>query len=70
MDPVKVIAFLPEYRDLVHRHGLGLVNLMNGAALSVGAVTDADPHVADIQYLGDARVAGKRARRGPGEQSA
>lgn len=52
MDPDKIKAFLAEYRDLVHRHGLGVGGGEDGGqspdGLRVIAVTDPDVHVAMI----------------------
>lgn len=52
-------AFLQEYRDLVHRHGLGVVGKKFGKGLTIEAVADPDAHVA--------RVA--RAARGQSESA-
>jgi hypothetical protein len=53
VEPEKAKAFLAEYRDLVHRHGLGLAGVGEGAVMDddevgVVPVTDPDGHVARI----------------------
>jgi len=45
--PNKIETFLQEYRDLVHRHGLGIMWTF-GERCEVVEVTDPDAHVAVI----------------------
>lgn len=47
----KIKAFLQEYRDLVHRHGLGIGGVANHDGSADGLVVtvrDPDAHVAEI----------------------
>lgn len=58
IDADKLKAFLAEYRDLVHRHGLGIGPLseegVTGTGPWVKEVADPDAYVAEIEVPKDA----------------
>lgn len=62
IDPETVKLFLAEYRDLVHRHDLGLGIEAVSGALKVTRVTDPDAHVAEIADERPSEIAKGKAK--------